>query len=112
MHEAEAQGHSGHERGHVMVQVRKVDHEGHIPSILPPVERKRRFDVPAHRLVQGRDGTPCNRASYAGTGRGSVRERAGSRGAGRLLGINPHTLRARMRKLGIDWGRFREPAMP
>ena len=32
----------------------------------------------------------------------------GSRGAGRLLGINPHTLRARMRKLGIDWARFRE----
>jgi transcriptional regulator with GAF, ATPase, and Fis domain len=31
----------------------------------------------------------------------------GSNGAARLLEINPHTLRARMRKLGIDWGRFR-----
>ncbi|HWV56717.1 MAG TPA: helix-turn-helix domain-containing protein, partial [Longimicrobiales bacterium] len=31
----------------------------------------------------------------------------GERGAARLLGINPHTLRARMRKLGIDWSRFR-----
>lgn len=31
----------------------------------------------------------------------------GSHGAARLLGINPHTLRARMRKLGIDWSRFR-----
>ena len=31
----------------------------------------------------------------------------GARGAARLLGINPHTLRARMRKLGIDWQRFR-----
>jgi len=30
-------------------------------------------------------------------------------GAARLLGINPHTLRARMRKLGIEWSRFREP---
>jgi len=30
-------------------------------------------------------------------------------GAARLLGINPHTLRARMRKLRIDWARFREP---
>jgi transcriptional regulator with GAF, ATPase, and Fis domain len=36
----------------------------------------------------------------------------GARGAARLLGINPHTLRARMRKLGIDWAKFREvPAM-
>jgi transcriptional regulator with GAF, ATPase, and Fis domain len=34
-------------------------------------------------------------------------------GAAKLLGINPHTLRARMRKLGIDWARYRpgrEPA--
>ncbi len=30
-------------------------------------------------------------------------------GAAQLLRINPHTLRARMRKLGIDWKRFREP---
>lgn len=30
-------------------------------------------------------------------------------GAARLLGINPHTLRARMRKLGINWKRFRQP---
>lgn len=38
--------------------------------------------------------------------------RAGGRiegrgGAASLLDINPHTLRARMRKLGIDWRRFR-----
>jgi transcriptional regulator with GAF, ATPase, and Fis domain len=31
----------------------------------------------------------------------------GPDGAARQLGINPHTLRARMRKLGIDWQRFR-----
>jgi hydrogenase-4 transcriptional activator len=31
----------------------------------------------------------------------------GRTGAAKLLGINPHTLRARMRKLGIDWARFR-----
>jgi hydrogenase-4 transcriptional activator len=31
----------------------------------------------------------------------------GSRGAAKVLGINPHTLRARMRKLKIDWSRFR-----
>jgi transcriptional regulator with GAF, ATPase, and Fis domain len=31
----------------------------------------------------------------------------GSRGAAELLGINPHTLRARMRKLKIEWATFR-----
>jgi hydrogenase-4 transcriptional activator len=31
----------------------------------------------------------------------------GRGGAAELLGVNPHTLRARMRKLGLDWRRFR-----
>ncbi|HYO25980.1 MAG TPA: sigma 54-interacting transcriptional regulator, partial [Lacipirellulaceae bacterium] len=31
----------------------------------------------------------------------------GRRGAAALLKINPHTLRARMRKLGVDWAGFR-----
>ena len=31
----------------------------------------------------------------------------GRGGAAELLGINPHTLRARMRKLALDWRRFR-----
>jgi len=30
-------------------------------------------------------------------------------GAARLLRINPHTLRGRMRNLGLDWQRFRNP---
>jgi DNA-binding NtrC family response regulator len=32
----------------------------------------------------------------------------GPRGAAAALGINPHTLRARMRKLGLEWARFRD----
>ncbi len=32
----------------------------------------------------------------------------GRRGAAERLDINPHTLRAKMRKLGIDWSRYRE----
>jgi hydrogenase-4 transcriptional activator len=32
----------------------------------------------------------------------------GGHGAARILGINPHTLRARMRKLKIDWSVFRD----
>jgi transcriptional regulator with GAF, ATPase, and Fis domain len=31
----------------------------------------------------------------------------GTQGAAQLLNINPHTLRARLRKLGLDWRRFR-----
>jgi hydrogenase-4 transcriptional activator len=31
----------------------------------------------------------------------------GKQGAAALLGINPHTLRARMRKLGLDWDLYR-----
>jgi len=31
----------------------------------------------------------------------------GPEGAARVLGVNPHTLRARMRRLGIDWASFR-----
>jgi len=33
-------------------------------------------------------------------------------GAARVLGVNPHTLRARMRKLGIQWSRFRQNKDP
>jgi hydrogenase-4 transcriptional activator len=32
----------------------------------------------------------------------------GPGGAAELLGINPHTLRSRMRKLGVRWNRFRQ----
>ena len=33
----------------------------------------------------------------------------GAYGAAKLLAINPHTLRARMRKLDIEWSAFRQP---
>lgn len=36
----------------------------------------------------------------------------GNRGAAELLDINPHTLRARMKKLGIDWNKFRASTPP
>jgi transcriptional regulator with GAF, ATPase, and Fis domain len=41
-----------------------------------------------------------------GVARGRIE---GPHGAAALLGINPHTLRARMRKLGVEWTRFRAP---
>ena len=33
-------------------------------------------------------------------------------GAARALGINPHTLRSRMKKLGVDWSRYKAPKSP
>jgi hydrogenase-4 transcriptional activator len=36
----------------------------------------------------------------------------GAQGAARVLRVNPHTLRARMRKLGIDWATYRHPIDP
>jgi transcriptional regulator with GAF, ATPase, and Fis domain len=36
----------------------------------------------------------------------------GERGAAARLGVNPHTLRSRMRRLGIDWRRFRTGLRP
>ncbi|MBC7856676.1 MAG: sigma 54-interacting transcriptional regulator [Pirellulaceae bacterium] len=36
----------------------------------------------------------------------------GRGGAAEVLGINPHTLRARMRKLGISWSKFRPNTLP
>ena len=53
--------------------------------------------------AQRRDASPYR--SGTGATRGRVE---GPRGAARLLAINPHTLRARMRKLKIDWSAFRE----
>ena len=32
----------------------------------------------------------------------------GPRGAALMLGVNPHTLRAKMRRLGIDWNTYRQ----
>jgi DNA-binding NtrC family response regulator len=36
----------------------------------------------------------------------------GIHGAAVMLGVNPNTLRARMKKLGIEWGRFRPTVRP
>ena len=52
------------------------------------------------------------RIFQSGCGRDANLMRAGGRiegprGAAQLLDINPHSLRARMRKLRIDWRNFR-----
>jgi DNA-binding NtrC family response regulator len=55
--------------------------------VLPLAEAMRQHISSALRVTQGRI--------------------EGRRGAAALLKINPHTLRARMRKLQIDWSSFR-----
>ena len=57
----------------------------------------------AHRAARRRDPAHIEAALEATNGRVE-----GPHGAARLLRINPHTLRARMRKLKIDWRVFRQ----
>jgi hydrogenase-4 transcriptional activator len=65
------------------------------PSASPPSSTVEPLDVVVRRHIE---------AALAAT-HGCVE---GRHGAASLLDINPHTLRARMRKLGIDWSRFRD----
>jgi transcriptional regulator with GAF, ATPase, and Fis domain len=75
----------------------------HAPAVAPPAPEPAPPDAPAG--IEPLD-TMIRRhieAALAET-RGRIE---GANGAARLLRINPHTLRARMRKLKIDWGSFR-----
>ena len=101
------------ERATILGNGRKLDLEralGHVPG---------RAAAPPDALPPGRPDAPFPTldeatsthlvAALSRTG-GRIE---GPRGAAMLLGINPHTLRARMRKLGVDWKRFRGgPAAP
>ncbi len=58
--------------------------------------------APTPAAMQGENAESIEAALRAAHGRIE-----GPFGAAASLGVNPHTLRARMRKLGIDWSRFR-----
>ena len=47
-------------------------------------------------------------AAHRGRAASDAWPHRGPPGAAALLQINPHTLRAKMRKLEIDWAHFRE----
>ncbi|HKU42905.1 MAG TPA: sigma-54 dependent transcriptional regulator [Polyangiales bacterium] len=73
-------------------------------SSLPPAP------VPLHAAPAAGELAPLGAAMVSHIERALVATHGrieGPFGAAKLLGINPHTLRARMRKLGIDWARFR-----
>jgi hydrogenase-4 transcriptional activator len=70
-----------------------------VAQVAAPASRPRPDEIEPYELVTRR---LIERALAATYGRID-----GRYGAARLLEVNPHTLRARMRKLGIDWRRFR-----
>jgi transcriptional regulator with GAF, ATPase, and Fis domain len=76
-----------------------------VPSAPPPPERQPRSDSSSSPAIGALDTAMVRHIEQALTAtRGRIE---GREGAAHLLGINPHTLRARMRKLGIDWSHFR-----
>jgi hydrogenase-4 transcriptional activator len=94
------------ERAAILGHGRRLDvvHALGVGAPLPPPMREEIANVPAATslkldamIVQH-----IERALSATHGRIE-----GPRGAAAMLGINPHTLRAKMRKLSIDWARFR-----
>jgi transcriptional regulator with GAF, ATPase, and Fis domain len=63
------------------------------------------MSAPEQDLSAGEPGADRGRIEQAlKTSRGRIE---GPFGAAKALGVNPHTLRSRMRKLGIQWDRFR-----
>lgn len=70
-----------------------------IPDVAPPPQRLKQAVGTLDEAMKDH----IQRALIATRGRIEGRD-----GAASLLDINPHTLRARMRKLGLDWSQFRE----
>jgi hydrogenase-4 transcriptional activator len=73
----------------------------------PRRERARPRRARTARWTRSRSRRPTARPSRSALRRTHGRIE-GDRAAAAVLGINPHTLRARMRKLGLEWARFRD----
>jgi transcriptional regulator with GAF, ATPase, and Fis domain len=84
------------ERAAILGAGRTLDIETALGGTMPSPEQ----EAPA-----GEPGADRERIEQAlKTSRGRIE---GPFGAAKALGVNPHTLRSRMRKLGIQWDRFR-----
>jgi hydrogenase-4 transcriptional activator len=80
----------------------------HVPSSLPPAP-----SATAESRGQRIESLDAAMAAHIERALDACRGRIeGPFGAAKLLDVNPHTLRARMRKLGIDWSRFRGHEVP
>jgi transcriptional regulator with GAF, ATPase, and Fis domain len=88
------------ERSRDHLRSQALDHEGQPASIHPEHAVRGADDPHALESVVRRHVEAALRAT-----RGRIE---GTRGAAVRLGVNPHTLRARMRKLGIDWTAYRD----
>jgi transcriptional regulator with GAF, ATPase, and Fis domain len=88
------------ERSRDHLRSQALDHEGQPASIHPEHAVRGADDPHALESVVRRHVEAALRAT-----RGRIE---GTRGAAVRLGVNPHTLRARMRKLGIDWAAYRD----
>lgn len=75
-----------------------------IPESTHPLVQERRVEPPSGELTTLDEAQKHHIERALSVTRGQIE---GDNGAAVILGINPHTLRARMRKLEIDWGRFR-----
>lgn len=74
------------------------------PGIAPPVLATAPADPNGQPIVPLETAVARHIESALEQARGRIE---GPNGAAALLRVNPHTLRSRMRKLGLDWGRFR-----
>jgi DNA-binding NtrC family response regulator len=84
---------------------------GHRPPTEPAAPSNARSSIPAEDKEEPLAplGTAMARHIEAALARTGGRIE-GPSGAAALLEINPHTLRARMRRLGVAWQGFRSPA--
>jgi transcriptional regulator with GAF, ATPase, and Fis domain len=80
---------------------------GAVAPVEPPHAPPSRATAPAgaEPFASLADATRCHIEKALERTRGRIE---GPRGAAALLQLNPHTLRAKMRKLRIDWSRFRD----
>ncbi|MGH8721654.1 MAG: sigma-54 interaction domain-containing protein [Burkholderiales bacterium] len=96
------------ERAAILGDGRRLDVSGALGTSVRSVDARPREPAPSHANVGEVLPLGAAMARHIERALGITGGRIeGPRGAASLLGINPHTLRARMRKLGVNWRRFR-----
>ncbi|MGH7631885.1 MAG: sigma-54 interaction domain-containing protein, partial [Gemmatimonadales bacterium] len=96
------------ERAAILGDGRRLDVSGALGTSVRSVDARPREPAPSHANVGEVLPLGAAMARHIECALGITGGRIeGPRGAASLLGINPHTLRARMRKLGVNWRRFR-----
>ncbi len=98
------------ERAAILGDGRRLDVAAALGSAIPEERTSEARDAEPDASATGSSSLDAAVRAHIEEALASTRGRIeGEQGAARRLGVNPHTLRARMRKLGIDWQRFRSP---